>query len=233
MKQFEQSIVSKNSSWVARQIIYADVLDILHTSFFKNRIKYLPIKGAFLIQCKLAGRLKNRKMVDIDILVNPEDFHRASNALLNIPETIEKPNIWSFERSFFIPVAEGWVCVELHTQLNYPERFLIKTQNLFERAKHQNGSEYALDPVDALCILVCHALVHVPFEISETLADEIALISTLSGFSWQEFWNRIRKAGIYKFACFVVLLYEKIKNADACIPSKARHSIFLAWMYQR
>jgi hypothetical protein len=218
-------------SWIAKQMIFSDTLCILEGIFNAHGIKYLPIKGAYLLQSGLALKIKKRKMVDIDILVKREDFTKAAEALLNRAQTVEAKNVWPFERSFFIAVHEFRVCVEIHYQLNYPERFLLDTYDLFKRATLKSNAAYQLDPHDALCVLICHALVHIPFSLAESIPDEIELISRVDGFKWEVFWERMLKTGADGFAVFIMLVYDKKTEKKTFIPNRNWYPRMLAQCY--
>jgi hypothetical protein len=173
----------------------------------------MPIKGAYLITSGLAGRMERRKMLDIDILVLPGDFQKAVEHFSHHPKAKPDQNYWPFEMSFHYDMGHAGVYVEIHHQINYPERFVLPAQDLFARSTHSSGPMILPCPEDAMLILLCHALVHIAYEFRGTVFEEISLISEQKGFSWERFWELSEGTGIRRFICMILSWYgERLKK---------------------
>jgi hypothetical protein len=195
-------------TWTIKQLLFESLLDELDTVFSILETPYMPIKGAYLIRSGLANRLSQREMLDIDILVKPRDFPAVADRFARDPRSTPRKNHWPFENSFQFRVGKITGCVEIHHHLNYPERFLLPADELFSRARELSPGKSCMLPCpeDALLILVCHALVHIGFEIKSASIAEIQLISSLEGFSWERFWRQCERTGIADFARFLFSL---------------------------
>jgi len=217
-----------NKEWVFRHFFFAEALDLLHDHFVNLQINYMPIKGAYLIASNCAGKFSDRKMVDIDILVLPKDFSQVIQHFKNVLGVQVKPNYWPFEFSFFFPCKEESVFVEIHSLLNYPERFLLPTEDLFSRSISQKP--FCLFPCveDSLIIFLCHQLVHIPFEIRTTVWQETEILSSQEGFSWDKFWELSTHTGVQQFFNMLLLYYAKSKKVSVPLHRPSLYSRLLA-----
>jgi hypothetical protein len=196
------TLLSPAESWAVRQMVFAGVLDELDREFALLRLPYMPIKGAWLICAGIADKLPDRNMLDIDLLVRPADFDKVTEHFLHHPRAAPRKNYWPFESSFYF--GESRVYVEIHRQLNYPERFLLPPETLFARASPSTGMRCLLLPDDALLVLACHALVHIGIGLPATIFDEIRLIAGQPGFSWERFWKNADATGIGGFVRLLI-----------------------------
>jgi hypothetical protein len=84
-------------------------------------------------------------------------------------------------------------------------------------------------PEDALLVLICHALVHISYEIRETLFEEMKLVSGQKYFSWNHFWSLAKTTGIMSFVSFILLWYKnEIHDEKVIIKNKYFYIWFLA-----
>jgi hypothetical protein len=189
----------------------------------------MPIKGAYLICSGLAEKMPYRTMVDIDILVKKEDFNRVCDYFAKIPQVTFLKYKWYFEKEFAYSIGTMVCYFEIHWLLNYPARFNLPTENLFNRAKLLRGMRLIPCAEDALIILLCHVLVHIAYEIRATLFEEISLISGQEGFTWDRFWGFAKTTGIVPFFCFILSCYKKEMNDnDINFPKLYIYSFTLA-----
>jgi hypothetical protein len=206
------SSITKTKNWTYLQVIYSTAIEELNKDFSYLSINFMPIKGAYLIATGLAEHIKTREMLDIDILVHPQDFNRVVNYFFSHSKAIPVQNYWPFEFSFLYNLGKAFIYVELHNQINYPERFILPPADLFLRAIKTNNFMVLPSPEDALLIVLCHTLVHIPFEINKTLFDEIYLISNQNNFCWQKFLTLTKNTKISQFIFMILFMYSKKKN---------------------
>jgi hypothetical protein len=194
-------------SWALQQLLYSEVLRRLDSHFTDLSIKYMPIKGAYLIASGLAASLPARKMADIDILLLPVNFGAASDYFRHLSCVRVSENYWPSETSFFFRLGQDFAYVELHSQLNFPQRFLLPAADLFARAMPGDGMRVLPCAEDALLILICHALVHIAVEFRETVFQEITCLCGQKDFSWERFWKLAEGTGVKRFISFILSLY--------------------------
>ncbi len=222
-----------NKEWVFRQFFFTEALRLLHDHFVNLQINYMPIKGAYLIVSGCAGHFSDRKMCDIDILVLESDMPQVIEYFKNVTGVRTKPNYWPFEFSFFLPCLEATAFVEIHTLLNYPERFHLPTEALFSRSVVQKRFLHLPSPEDSLIIFLCHQLVHIPFEIRTTVWQEIEVLSSQEGFSWNRFWNLATHTGIRQFFNMFLLHYSKVRAENVPLQKPSYYARFLAFTASR
>jgi hypothetical protein len=173
----------------------------------------MPIKGAYLIATGLAGRMNNRLMSDIDILIEEENIQRATDYFSSLQNVslIRKysENYRQTETIILYDAGSFKVCVEIHCALNIPERFLLPVTVLFSHATQSKRYRYTLCSADALLICICHMQSHIPFEFRDTSFEEIDCIAGQDDFSWELFWERSRSTGIEAFIYFILILYSR------------------------
>jgi hypothetical protein len=220
--------VPPDTEWVFKQFLYEDVLRDLNDLFQHLGINYMPIKGAYLIASGCAGKFTNRTMVDIDILVLQKDFPEVVLYFKNVNGVEVKPNYWPFEFSFCFPCKKATVFVEIHSLLNYPERFLLPTEALFARAVSQKQQCLLPCVEDSLIIFLCHLLVHIPFEIRKTVFQEIEILSNQEDFSWEKFWNLSTQTGIQQFFNMLLIYYSKLKKEKVPLKNPSLYAKLLA-----
>lgn len=217
-------------TWVFRQLLYADVLARLDKHFTELKIRYMPIKGAYLIASGLAEKMPFRRMDDIDILILPADFAKASDYFKGLNTVRFVDNDWPFETSFYYQSGQTSAFIELHHLLNYPERFTLPVETLFSRSIQSRGMLVLPCPEDSLIIFLCHLFVHIAFEIRETSFDEIELLCGQDNFSWEKFWELSLPTGLGPFFYYVLRLFEKRKNRRIMLRKPAMYAVLCARM---
>jgi Uncharacterised nucleotidyltransferase len=212
-KVFENAVITPlEKAWVFQQFQYSEVLYRLDKHFAQLGIRYMPIKGAYLIASGLAEKMPYRRMVDIDILLLPADFARASDYFKGLNNVRMVDNYWPFETSFYFQCGHINVFVELHRQLNYPERFTLPAETLFSRTIRSKGLRELPCPEDSLIIFLCHLFVHIAFELCDMAFDEIELLCTQNNFSWEKFQKLSSPTGLGPFFYYILRLFEKRKR---------------------
>jgi hypothetical protein len=214
------SHISPEKNWKILQLVFGEILKELDSHFSKLKIHFMPIKGAYLIAGGLSEKMSVRRMDDIDILVAQKDFERVCSYFSGLPNVRFLKHHWWFEKEFSYVWGTFPCQLEIHCLLNYPQRFLLPTEDLFARSTVLSGTSILLPcPEDALLILLCHVLVHIGFELRDTLWDEITLISDQSGFSWPRFWRLVQPTGIKRFIRLILYRYEKRTGRKTSVPT--------------
>jgi hypothetical protein len=212
----------KNNSperiWKFQQMIYAEILEELDRHFSELKVRYMPIKGAYLICSGLAEKMKYRRMDDIDILVKKADFKRVCDFFSHLPQATFLNNSGYFEKKFTYSLGRHSCLLEFHYLINHTARFDLPPENLFERAPEGFGMKLLPCREDALLIFLCHELMHISFEIRKTIFEEIELLTMQPCFSWELFWRHAEKTGIEQFLCLLLLTYEKEKGKKIPLP---------------
>jgi len=194
--------------WKIKQVLFSQILDELDSHFTAMNIRYMPIKGAYLVKTGLASKLNSRRIDDIDILVEEKEFSAACRYFTDNRRVDFLHDSWAFERQFIYHSGAGKVLFELAWLINCRERFILESRDLFGRSIETGTFCVLPDPVDALLIHVCHTLVHIADDWRETNFDEMHILSQAPGFSWDEFWNRARTTGILAYIAFIMGEYK-------------------------
>jgi hypothetical protein len=148
----------------------------------------------------LAGKMDLREMIDLDLLVRPDDFGRTVQSLAAHADfTCGPPDPWSFEQPFVYRHGGHGIRFELHRSLNRPERFTLETDALFARSRAQTAARRILSAEDALLVLIGHTLVHLVDGIREQTWEEAALLARCEEFSWDRFGPLLIETGIGRF----------------------------------
>jgi hypothetical protein len=220
-----QAPPTPEKSWKHSQILFHGVLKELETHFSALKVPYMPIKGAYLICCGLAGKMSYRRMDDIDIVVDKNDFEKVCDYLSRLPNVRFLKHRWYFEKEFSYSFGAIGCHLEIHWLLNFPARFDLPVAAVFHRALKSPESTLLLPcHEDAMLILVCHAFVHIAYELRETVFDEISLIASQEGFSWATFWEYARPTGIFAFIRLLLARYSKEKAHNVRLPPAAGFS---------
>ena len=223
--------------WALTQIWYQDVLNEIDTHFHKSNIEYMPIKGAYLICSGLAEKMSERRISDIDILVQEKDMQKSSDYFASLENTelkmYYKDNYRPTETIFYYSLGDVKVLVEIHILLNFPERFVLPTNDLFKRSKTGNGVLHLPSPEDSLLIFLCHIQSHMPFEFRNTYLEEINLLVSQEGFSWEKFWTLSPSTGIEPFIYFILTLYQNKYHSNINAPKRYLYSDLLVKKFSR
>ena len=203
--------------WKISQVVYHDAIESLDSIFSSLNIKYMPIKGAYLICSGLSDLIRRRKMVDLDILVEKDRFYQIIGILEKHPfftKSKEYP-YWYFEQPFIFKRDNISIRVEIHYLLNRPERFYLPNEELFSRATKQTKVRYLPSPEDALLITVCHSMIHIAEGLPESFFEEIKVHLCRNDFLWNKFEELLYHAGIGPYGNFIFNLYRKKKDDSA------------------
>jgi hypothetical protein len=197
-------------SWQIRQIVYRDALESLDSIFTSLNIKYMPIKGAYLICSGMAERIKERQMIDLDILVEKDRFKEIIGILEKHPLFKKgKEDPWYFEQPFFFKNGNHSIRIEFHYLLNRPERFHLPNEELFSRSTKQTAVRYLPSSEDALLIAICHSMIHIAEGLNDSFFQEIKVHLEKKEFEWSKFEKLLYSAGIGPYGKFVFNLYRK------------------------
>jgi hypothetical protein len=173
MRRSLESIYAANfrrSLWFAAELIR------IMQAFAQNQIRAIPYKGPVLAQSAY-GDLELRSFSDLDLLISPDDFARAKQALAKIGYQPSKPltpaveRLWlrtGYERSF--DGAGGKNLVELQWSL-LPYFYAVdpgpaefRFDDLWARSGRISLGEASdvpcLSPEDSLLVLCLHAAKH-------------------------------------------------------------------------
>ncbi len=227
--------ISPENKWSITQVIYQEILDEIYSHFETIKVRYMPIKGAYLLYSGLADKMQKRSISDIDLLICEEDKQKVFNffeSLSNIEvKTNFANNYRTTEAAFWYTLGEVRIIVELHTELNVTSRFYLPTEELFQRsiAKDQFVRVPSLE--DSLLIFLCHLQTHITFEFKETNLEEIHLLSEQKGFSWTTFWAIAGNTGILPFHYFILRIYEKAYLTNVNSPKRFLYSDFLVILF--
>lgn len=214
----------------ARRLVLEEVLARVGGELSSLGLRWMPIKGAYLLRAGLADHLPLRRIHDLDILLHANDFHRAAEHLETLPNVDAVPHRWPFEAVFEYSYGSFSVPVELHRLLNYPERFLLPPAELFQRGSPVEGDSNQVlpGPEDALLIAICHRLVHAAHSPPPRTYDELALVAALPGFSWERFWEAARATGVEGFVHYLLKQCERHTGLQASFPRKHPYAGALA-----
>ncbi len=209
--------------WIHQQLIFSDILDFIENIFSSAGIPYMPIKGSYLIAAGIASQIPDRTMLDIDILVRPENFHETISLLSDHPHfKKDAPDLWFFEQTFKITRNKDPLYFELHCQINREERFHLSADSLFNRGTAQTPERVLPSPEDAMVILVGHSLVHSGKGLQSSIFNEITEISALKDFCWQRFFTILKNTGIEPYGFALLRAYSRKTDMPVPIPDKHR-----------
>ncbi|MBD3321534.1 MAG: hypothetical protein GF350_10615 [Chitinivibrionales bacterium] len=196
--------------WKLKQVLHAAVLDELEKDFVTAHIRYMPVKGSYLICTGLAEKMQRRTMNDIDILVLPDDFEKAANYFRTLDKTEPRQQeSWPFADAFYYRIGDQKIMIELHCMINFPDRFLLPPELLMKRGIHTGGMRVHPCPEDALLITICHMLVHAYYIPDNAVYSEMKLIIEQGDFSWNRFWHRSKSTGIAPYIYYVLKLCNR------------------------
>lgn len=200
-----------HAGWVYLQMLYGGLLQELDQHFRAMQVRYLPMKGAFLIAAGLAEKIPARMMVDVDILIEEENFQRAREYFSACPQLTVTADPWPFEFGVEFPNGgQQPLFVEVHHRLNRPERFHLPTADLFARGKQKGPFLWLPSLEDGLVIAICHSLVHIGWgHLQDDVFGDIEVITSCPAFSWQRFDAIMATTEVRRFSEFLFLLYEK------------------------
>ena len=205
--------ITPEKKWALSQIVYTDVLRALDYHFQKISIEYIPIKGAYLLCTGLAERMRERKICDVDILVQEKDMRIVSDYFTALDETVLKQyytdNYRPTETSFIYKLSFAEVTVEIHSQINFSQRFLLPTIALFRRASKSGLFRSIPSCEDSILIFLCHLQTHIAFEFRKTTLDELHTLIVEQKIDWKVFWCLSLKTGIDSFNYFMLRYFER------------------------
>ena len=222
--------MSSTGAKAARRLVLEEVLVRVGSELSRMGVRWMPIKGAFLLCTGLADRLPRRRIHDLDILLHANDFHRAAEHFGKLPNVDAVPHRWPFEAVFEYSYGSFPVPVELHKLLNYPERFLLPPGELFQRGSPVEGDSNQVlpGPEDALLIAICHRLVHAAHSPPPRTCDELVLLASQAGFSWERFWEAARATGVEGFVHYTLRSCGREAEIHARFPRRHPYAEALA-----
>ncbi|KMQ50290.1 hypothetical protein CHISP_2759 [Chitinispirillum alkaliphilum] len=223
---------SSGKNWAISQLVYGSVLEDLDKFFAHLNIHYLPIKGAHLICSGLSRNLTTRSMTDIDLLVREADYQKCIEFFSDHDSfTKHQPDPWRFEQAFTYDHNGIAVKLEIHHQLNRPERFHLPTEELFSRAEFQTEVRMLSGNEDALLILICHSLVHIAERFKKSTFEEIETLINQNRFCWSTFQQLLKRSGIEPFGNALLKRYARERNTK--LPVELRSFFWAQFLVNR
>jgi hypothetical protein len=218
---------SRTKVWAARQFIALEALDWLHDFFLSVGKRYMLVKGAYLAATGLGDSLSERMMCDVDIVVDESALIPVTDMLFDhldiIPVRHCKDNYRPYESQCFLNSGNGKILLEIHSHLNFPERFHLPPLDLFHRGVQSDKFRWLPCNEDALILLLCHLLSNMAFTISPSIHEEISVLINREQFDRQKFWDIARTTGIEAFMHFVLRVHAKIYQKDFICRSNRIH----------
>ncbi len=204
----------ETSRWKITRIAAGDLIDRLAAELDKISVPFIPIKGAHLVRSGLAFSMNSRRMDDIDLLISPCHIDLATAHFFSLPWC--KP-LTDYKESHkrsetqFMAYDDGFsMLVELHSELNFPQRFHLPVELLFSRSTAIGEVEHWLIPEDALLIFGCHLMTHIALEFRETNIEEMKILSSVDGFSWIRFFEIAQPTSVSGFFSLLLLTFAGI-----------------------
>ncbi|MBD3345625.1 MAG: hypothetical protein GF401_11235 [Chitinivibrionales bacterium] len=211
-------------TWKLRQVLYGEILDQLDQDFSAMNLQYMPIKGASLICSGLAEKISSRTMNDIDILVLPDRFTRASDYFDSSGTTVAREKeSWPFAKAFYYVSGSTNVVIEMHAMLNRPERFYLPTSTLFKRGTHTRSKRVLPCLEDMLLIMMCHQLVHGAQIPQQSFFEEMKLILSQPAFNRRRFFDYARQTGIASWIYYLLELCKRKESTTLTWPRRFRY----------
>lgn len=182
------------------------------------KVRYMPVKGAYLIASGLSRNFVNRKMRDIDILVRKDDFKKVTQYFKSLKEAEFVNSYWEFEQPFIYHLDNQKIYLEIHYLINAPSRFLLSTDDLFDRGIEVNKFCVFPSPADAMLIHICHQLLHIYKSFDKSFFYEIKVLEKQEGYRWEQFWNYAENTGIKPFIWLMIKMYSNITGLKIPAP---------------
>jgi hypothetical protein len=143
-----------------RNMLLSDELIKVLSIFSRHKIPVITLKGTALAE-QLYGNLGLRHVIDIDILVKPEELSPASSLLLEAGyKQLDTQLEWDhyfhkvYEKQMQFPFF-----IELHWNLDDDKLVAVSQQEIWHRAQQlqiQGGTTMVLSPEDTLLFLANH-----------------------------------------------------------------------------
>lgn len=181
---------------------------------------------------------KDRLYGDLDLLVKPQHFQAAAEALL---ANGFKPEAY---KQFAIEVQEDFkhweykspqgIIVELHRWLSGHDRYPLDLEGMFARAEKFVFGEteaWGLSTEDLLLHLCLHMGTSYFLVIEPKHIQDIALLTRKRGVDWADFMKRVKKAGARTVAYYA--LSSARRQQDAEIPDVVLHGLCPGFIRRR
>jgi hypothetical protein len=212
-------ISSSNLAIAARQLRAEVTFKKIREIYDKNNIALILLKGPHLGNT-IYDSPKERLYGDLDVLVLPDDFERATALLLAnsfkpfaydtfAPETQRDFKHWEF-------ISPWGILVEMHRWLSGHDRYPIDSAGLFARAEKFNfGAVEALglaseDLLLHLCLHMGTSYFHV---IERKHVTDIGLLIKKRAINWPVFLQRVKTAGAGAIAYYALLAAREQEGA--------------------
>lgn len=225
-------MVSEAGRWALTQIILTDILNEIHQEFKKIKIGFMPIKGAFLISSGLAEKMQERKISDLDILVQTKDLEKASKHFSELPQcaliTWYKDNYRPTETILKYKYKDVIYTLEIMDRINSDARFLLPSEDLFNRSINMDEHLHYPSAEDAAIIMICHLQSHIPFEYRDSNLKELDVLINQNKFKWNKFWEISKRTGMVGFIYFFLCYYQKEYQVKLPLQGIHPYSILLA-----
>jgi len=146
------------NSTLYRNIVLTDELSRVLAVFQQHGIEAIVLKGTVLAE-QLYGNPALRTVVDLDIMVRPEELSSASSLLVEMGyEQLVPPQIWDhpFHKAPYRKQGKFPVFIELHWNLEDERLVAIPQPDIWNRAqllKLAGGDIMVLSPEDTLLYL--------------------------------------------------------------------------------
>jgi len=146
-----------------RNVIFSAELENVMSKFSQHGIATITLKGAVLAE-QLYGNPGLRPMVDMDILVKPEEIPLASSLLLEMGYKQSVPSLgWDhhFHEAPFYKQAQFPLFIELHWNLDDTKLVAVPQEEIWRRAQPlqiQGVTTRGLSPEDNLLFLSNHLI---------------------------------------------------------------------------
>jgi hypothetical protein len=212
LKTESETSNDKKKNWKLRRFIFMELLNDLEVHFSMLKMRYMPVKGAYLIISGIAEKIEYRRMADIDILIDEECMKNATDYFFKLPNVTPKAHYATHytphETQFLYKIGNFKALIELHTHINCPERFSMNVSETFERGYKLTSFKILPCPEDALIIYISHLFTSFFIFTEEPDFNEITLIITHCKFNWQKFWDISYTTGIDGFIFLILKMYQ-------------------------
>jgi hypothetical protein len=191
-------------------------------------IPVILLKGAHLAEF-VYGNLALRPMLDIDLLVRPDDAHALHRLLIQDGYRLEEEHQGASQVHWAPYQKAGAVRVELHYHIVQPPfARRIDVAELWQRAERRTfqGTEMRmLCPEDLLLHLAAHTCIEHEFDNGLLPYVDVCRVldECAEALDWDRLRDRARRWGLDRCLCLMLALAEKLPGA--CVPQRVHSAI--------